>query len=178
MNRIIAVLTFFVLMPCGLHGQDTTIEIGTGVGVNILMDGSTITSIGIPGPAIGAFGLMTSAPIYASFIYDGGMMFQPEVAIRYMTSDGESITMAASVANVGYLFNGADRNSPYFSANVAVQYVDVEEDSENDFAAGGAMGYRFIVNDGFALSLEAGYRRWFDWEVNEVTLGLRMGGVF
>jgi hypothetical protein len=37
------------------------------------------------------------------------MMFQPEVAIRHMTSDGESITMAASVANVGYLLDGANR---------------------------------------------------------------------
>lgn len=177
MNRNAAVLTCLLLLPCGLHGQDTTVEIGTGVGVTILKDGTTITSIGVPGPAIGAFGLMTSAPLYASFLFDGGLMVQPEVVIRYTTFEDVSVTMAASVANVGYLFNGANRNSPYFLANLAMQYVDADGDSENDFAAGGGMGYRFLVNDGFALSLEAGYRRWFDWEVNELSFGLRMGGV-
>jgi hypothetical protein len=33
------------------------------------------------------------------------------------------------------------------------------------------------VNEGFAVSVEAGYRRWFDSDLNEILFGLRLGGV-
>jgi hypothetical protein len=33
------------------------------------------------------------------------------------------------------------------------------------------------VNQGFATSFEAGYRRWLDGDYNEVTIGIRLGGI-
>jgi hypothetical protein len=51
-------------------------------------------------------------------------------------------------------------------------------DSEDEFGAGGRLGYHIVVNQGFAVSLEGGHRRWFGSEANEIVFGLRPGGVF
>jgi hypothetical protein len=178
MKHVPAVLISAFLLPCSLYGQGTTTEIGTGLGVNIFSNGGTVTSVGIPGPGVGALGLITSAPVYASFFFSGGAMIQPELAFRLISADGEELTTIATVANVGYLFGRPDENALYLTANGAWQYADVEGDSEDEFGAGGRVGYRIVVNQGFAVSLEGGYRRWFDSEANEIVFGLRLGGVF
>jgi hypothetical protein len=116
--------------------------------------------------------------VYASFFFSGGAMVQPELAFRFISADGDDLTTLATVANIGYLFGSPDENALYLTANGAWQYVDVEGDSEDEFGAGGRLGYRIVVNEGFAVSLEGGYRRWFDSEANEIVFGLRLGGVF
>jgi hypothetical protein len=177
MRRLTAVLLGSLLIPCVLHSQNTTIEIGSGLGVSVLTNGGTLTSIGIPGPGIGALGLIGSAPLYASFYFGGGAMVQPEVSFRLLTGEGSTLTTLGLVANAGYAFSGADRSSVFVAATGGWQWIDTEGSSENEFGAGGKLGYRAVVNEGFAISVEAGYRRWFDSELNEILFGLRLGGV-
>jgi len=178
MKHLTAVLISALLLPSSLCGQGTVTEVGTGFGVNIFSNGGTVTSVGIPGPGIGAIGLLTSAPVYASFFFDGGAMVQPEIAFRYISANGGTMTTVATVGNVGFLFGRADENALFLTVNGAWQYVDVDEESEDEFGAGGRVGYRIVVNEGFAVSFEGGYRRWFDSETNEIVFGLRLGGVF
>jgi hypothetical protein len=177
MRRITAVLIGSLLVPCALHSQETTVEIGTGLGASILTNGGTVTTIGIPGPAIGELGIIGSAPMYISLYFGGGVMVQPEVSFRFLTGEGTDLTTIGLVTNLGYAFSGASRNSPYVAATGAWQFIDADGDSENEFGAGGKVGYRFVVNEGFAVSVEAGYRRWFDSDLNEILFGLRLGGV-
>lgn len=180
MRRLAAVLTFAVLLPCTARAQ-STVEIGTGIGAAINFNGGSITQIGIPGPGVGVMGLLGQAPIYASFFVGDGFMVQPEVAFNLLTGEGETITSLGSALNLGYAFNGAGANSPYVTVNGALQWIDVGGDvdggSETDFGAGARVGYRFVVNQGFATSFEVGFRRWFDNEYNELSFGLRLGGI-
>jgi len=178
MRRLAAVLTLAVLVPCTVQAQ-TTVEIGTGIGAAINFEGgSTITQIGVPGPGVGVMGLLGQAPIYASFFVGGGFMVQPEVAFNLLTGGGETITSLGSSLHLGYAFSGAAVSSPYVTVNGGLQWVDVSDGgSETDFGAGARVGYRFVVNQGFATSFEAGYRRWFDGGYNEVTIGIRLGGI-
>lgn len=177
MRRVTAVLIGSLLIPCALHSQTTTIEIGSGLGVSVLTNGGTVTTVGVPGPGIGALGLIGSAPLYASFHFGGGVMVQPEISFRFLTGEGSDLTTLGLVTNVGYAFGGAGRNSPFVAASGAWQFVDADGDSENEFGAGAKVGYRIVVNEGFAVSIEAGYRRWFDSDLNEILFGLRLGGV-
>jgi len=178
MRRLAAVLTFAVLVPCAAQAQ-TTVEIGTGIGAAInFAGGSTVTQIGVPGPGVGVMGLLGQAPIYVGFFVNDAILVEPEIAFNLVTGEGETITSLGSALHLGYSFNGARANSPYVTVNGALQWIDVSDaGSESEFGAGARIGYRFMVNEGFATSIEAGYRRWFDSEVNEVTIGIRLGGI-
>ena len=67
--------------------------------------------------------------------------------------------------------------SPTRPANGAWQIASADGNSESEFGAGARIGYRFVVNQGFAVSFEGGYRRWFDSDLNEFLIGLRLGGI-
>ncbi len=174
MKRLGAVIVAALLLVpvTGFAQGGTTIEIGTGVGAGILTNGGTLTSIGAPGG--GVFG---QAPIYASFFVSNSVMIQPEMALTILSGGGETITTLGAAANVGYAFSGASGPSPYVAASGAVQYASAGGSSNSEFAAGGKVGYRVLVNSGFAASFEAGFRRWFDSSVNEITIALRLGGI-
>lgn len=162
-----------LLVPiAGQAQQRTTIELGTGVGASILANNGTLTHIGAPGA-----GVVGQAPLYASFMFGAGMMIQPEISLAILTGEGETLTTLGFGTQVGYLFSGADRNSAYAAASGALQYASFAGESDSEFAAGGRVGYRIVVNSGFAVSLEGGYRRWFDSDLNEITIALRLGGV-
>jgi hypothetical protein len=181
MRRLAAVLTFVVLVPCTLQAQaQTTVEIGTGIGSAIIFEGGeTITQIGVPGPGAGAFGILGQAPIYATFLMGQGMMVQPEFAFNLLSGGGTTITSLNPSLHLGYAFMGAGANSPYVTANGALQLLSATDtDTETIWGIGGRLGYRVVVNPGFATSFEAGYRRWLGVSgYNELTFGIRLGGI-
>ena len=179
MRRLAAVLTFAVVVPCAVQAQ-TTVEIGTGIGAAINFEsGSTITQIGVPGPGAGIYGLLGQAPIYANFIVGEGLMVMPEVAFNLLTGEGTTLTSLVSSLHLGYAFAGAGVSSPYVTVNGGLRWLDSSESSsETNWGVGGRLGYRFVVNQGFATSFEAGYRRWLsNGGYNEVTIGIRLGGI-
>lgn len=177
MRPVTVALVASLLAPPALCAQNTTVEIGSGLGVSVLTNGGTLTSIGLPGPGIGALGLIGSAPLYATFYFGGGMMIQPEVSFRLLTGEGATLTTFGIVANAGYALSGAEQNSFFVAATGGWQFIDNDGSSDNEFGAGGKLGYRFVVSEGFAVGVEAGYRRWFDSKLNEILFGLRFGGV-
>jgi len=179
MKKLAAVLTFAVLIPCMAHAQ-TTVEIGSGIGAAINFEnGSTLTQIGVPGPGAGVYGLLGQAPLYASFFVGDGMMIQPEVAFNLLTGEGSTLTSLVSSLHLGYAFAGAGVSSPYVTVNGGVQWLDSNDSSsETNWGIGGRVGYRLVVNQGFATSFEAGYRRWLsNGGYNEVVVGIRLGGI-
>jgi hypothetical protein len=177
MTRFTALFIGTLLIPCTLHGQSTTIEIGSGLGASILSSNGTITNIGVPGPGIGALGLLGQAPLYASFFLGNGFLIQPEISFSLLSGEGSDLTTFSGVANLGWAFAGGSGSSPYVTANGAWQIVSFDGDSESEFGAGARIGYRFVVNQGFAVSFEGGYRRWFDSDLNEILIGVRLGGI-
>jgi hypothetical protein len=169
----VLVTTLFLVPTIARAQSGTTIEIGTGVGASILTDGGTLTLIGAPGA-----GIVGQAPLYASFFFGRGMMVQPEMSLNILTGEGSTLTTLGFAAQVGYLFSGAGVNSPYVALSGALQYVTASGfDSDSEFGAGARFGYRVRVNQGFAVSLEGGFRRWFDSDLNEITIGIRLGGI-
>ncbi len=177
MIRYTALLVGTLLVPCTLHGQGATIEIGSGLGASILSSNGTITNISAPGPGIGALGLLGQAPLYASFFVGNGFLIQPEISFSLLSGEGSDLTTFSGVANIGWALAGGSANSPYVTANGAWQIASFDGDSESEFGAGARIGYRVVINQGFALSFEGGYRRWFDSDLNEFLIGLRVGGI-
>lgn len=161
-----------LLFPVTAHAQGPTIEIGSGLGASILTNGGTLTFIGVPGA-----GVSGQAPLYASFFFGKGVFVQPEVSFNILSGEGETLTTLGGAGHVGYAFSGAAANSPYASVGGAVQYVNTSLGSDSEFGVGGRAGYRILVNDGFAIGLEGGFRRWFDSDVNEITIAIRLGGI-
>jgi hypothetical protein len=174
MNRVTHLLVAAALLaPATGHAQTgATVELGTGIGASILADGGTVTAVGAPGA-----GILGQAPLYASVILPSGLTFQPELSLSLLSGGGETLTTLGLGAQVGQMFSGAARNSAYAAVSGALQHASVAGASDTEFALGGRVGYRILVNPGFATSLEAGYRRWLDSDLNEITIAMRLGGV-
>ena len=63
------------------------------------------------------------------------------------------------------------------AGNIALQFVSFDGSSNNEFAVGGAVGYRAVVIQHVAVGVEGGYRRWFDVDINEIVISLKLGVV-
>jgi hypothetical protein len=171
MPRITAVLAALLLPAAAVAQEGVTVEIGTGIGAAILTNGGTLTYFGVPGA-----GIVGQAPLYATFLFGEGIMVQPEISLNVLTGGGSTLTTLGAALGIGYAMAGTG-NSPYVTVNGAVQYAGGGGSSGSEFGAGGRLGYRFLVNKGFAASLEAGFRRWFDSHLNEITIAIRLGGI-
>jgi hypothetical protein len=67
-------------------------------------------------------------------------------------------------------------NSAYIGFNGSFFSIS-NGSSESDFAAGGNVGYRLLPRDFLAIRFEAGYRRWFDFELHEINAAIIIGVV-
>ncbi len=164
--------------------QRAPIEVGTRAGISYLFNTGSLTTFSVPGGGPSPFGAAVggNASVHAAFFPGGNVMVEPQVSFALISESdgGETITNIALAGQVAYLFNGARANSAYVGANAAFVNVDLGEffGSENDFAAGGTLGYRFLPYEHVAIRLEASYRRWFDFEVNELDGAVILGVVF
>ncbi len=177
MRRLALALGFLLLLPAYLVAQDKpAAEIGTRIGVDILLpDDGSLVSVGIPGggPSPAGSLLGTSSTIHFAFFPSTQVMVEPQVSFSLLSiSNGgsETLTSFGLSGMVAFLFNGAAVNSPYVGANATFFLIDGDGDSENDFALGGSVGYRLLPMEHIAVRLEGSYRRWLDFEFNEITV--------
>ncbi len=174
MSRSTQLLLVGLLVPSLAAAQGKAVaEIGTNLGVGIQSSGgATLTHFGVPGQ-----GILGQPTIYASFFAGDAVLVEPQVALNILSSEGETLTTVGLAGQAGYLFNGAEMNSPFVAGVVAFQAFSGGGASENDFALGGKVGYRVVVGTSVGVRVEGGYRRWFDTKLNEVTIGVGIGGI-
>jgi hypothetical protein len=109
-------------------------------------------------------------------------MFEPQLSFLSLSSGGSSVTAFDLGVQLGYLATPAEPNSAYVAANAAWQTYSAGGaygNSHSGLGLGGAVGYRMRVGAGFAVRLEARYRRWHgDFNgLNEVGFGIGLGGI-
>ena len=155
------------------HGRPL-VEIGTGAGLTVLNDGSTITAFSVPGA-----GIFTQPAIYASFFMPTGLAIEPSTALNIVHSSGTTVTTLGFATMVGQFFKGAAASSPFVGAIGALESVSEGGNSASKFALGGRVGYRTVLPTGaLAIRFEAGYQRWFhNGSLNEFTIGIALGGI-
>lgn len=185
MTRLALLIGSLLLAPAYLAAQDKpTAEIGTRVGFDILLpeDGSLL-SLAIPGagpsPISTIFG--SNSTIHFAFFPSPQIMVEPQLGFALLSiSNGESetITTLGLSGQLAYLFSGAMMNSPYLGLTTTFFLVDGDGDSDTDFAVGGSVGYRLLPTERVAVRFEGSYRRWLDFELNEISFAAILGIVF
>ncbi len=174
LTSLLSVALLLATAPGTAYAQSgTTVEIGTQGGLSILRDGGgTVTTIALPGGGFGG-----SAVVYATLFGSSGAAFEPRLGFRRSSSDGSSFSILDAAGRVKYLVRGAEESSAYFFGEGALVRGSGGSDSETEFGAGAGVGLRHLARPQVAVNLEAGYRRWFDAEMNEFTLSLGVGVV-
>lgn len=181
MSRTILLTALLLATPACLSAQDRPgVEVGVRAGVSVLMNQGDAISFGVPGGGPSPFGplLGGNSTVHAAFFPSDQVMLEPQLGLSILSiSNGASETVTAlGLTGLGaYLFDGAFTSSPYIGLSGSYFMVDTEGDSETDFALGGTVGYRFLPMENVALRIEGAYRRWFDFEVNEVTAAFILG---
>lgn len=119
------------------------------------------------------FGLTTVAVpvsrVRAGFYMSETVALEPRVALNYLDSEGESLTLMELGAGLFYHFK-ADRamTRPYLGATASMAYADVSDlDSETDFSLGAEGGLKIPMADRMDFRLGAFVQRFFDAESTE-----------
>ena len=170
MRKALMTLATALMLPTYAAAQ---VEVGTrAIGVDILANGETLTGVSIPGG-----GILLGPTVYLMYFPSPNIMVGPEVNFNVLSSGGSTLTTLGAAGWVGYLFTPA-ANSAYLAGNIALQFVSFDGNSNTEFAVGGAVGYRAVVIQHVAVGVEGGYRRWFDLDINEIVISLKLGVVF
>jgi hypothetical protein len=174
MNRISQLLLAAMVLPSLAIGQSQPLaEIGTNLGVTISKaGGESITHFGVPGQ-----GMLGQPMLYATFFPGRSVMLEPQLALNIYSGGGSTLTTAAFGAQVGYFFKGSTENSPFVAGSLGLQSVSGSGASHSDFALGAKFGYRALIGSSFGIRFEAGYRRWSDNKVDEISFGIGLGGI-
>ena len=148
------------------------VEIGTDLGVTMLSSGGeSYTLFSIPGQ-----GILGQPTIRATFFAGRSLTIEPQLALTWLSGDGGTQTRVGLGGQIGYLFKGSTAKSLYVAGSVALLSVS-EGSSETDFGLGGKVGVRVPWGSSVGVRFEGGYRRWLDNEINEITLGVGVGGI-
>ncbi len=147
------------------------VEIGTSLGLTVANGGgATVTTAGIPGA-----GFLGQPAIYLSFFAGKSLLVEPSVGFTLISGGGETQTLVHLGGQIGYFVNGSAVNSPYFAANVGSVFGSAVDPAQ--VGVGGKIGYRTVVGSSLGVRFEAGYRRWFNAHLNEITFGIGIGGI-
>ena len=178
MRRLIWCILCFALASQSSFAQDVPgIEIGTRVGFNVAIKGSELLSVGIPGGSpnpLGVLGGGTSS-VHVAFFPWSNIMVEPQVnldVVHLSNGDSQTVTSANISGQIVYLFGGSLSHSPYVGLSSSAIFIDTGNTSEEDFAIGAALGYRFLVGEHLVLRPESSYRYWIDFGVEEVSVAL------
>jgi hypothetical protein len=159
------------------EAQNPSAEIGTSLGVTILSQaGTSITHLGVPAGG----GPLVQPSLYATIFTSPSVMFEPQLSVVSLSSQGRTTTAFDLGIQLGYLATAGARNSAYVAANAAWQTFSTGGGfSRNGSGLGAAVGYRMRVGAGFAVRLEARYRHWLGGfsGINEFGFGMGLGGV-
>jgi hypothetical protein len=162
-----------VLTPTSLPAQQPTrFEVGTSAGLTVSIpdDGGTEGSVNLPGA--GSFGGL--ATLYATFFAGRSWMIEPQLFLAWNSAVDE-LTYSAML-QLGYLVRPGAKGSVHAAANGGVFKLGTSGDifDLDSPAVGAAGGYRIVVRDALALRFEIGYRRWLDFDLNEMNAVARM----
>jgi len=102
---------------------------------------------------------------------------EPQLALTWTSTEGGTSTRVGVGGQIGYLFKGSTAKSLYLAGSLAYQSISGDVTSDGDFGFGGKLGVRVPYGSSVGVRFEAGYRRWFDHEINEITLGVGVGGI-
>jgi hypothetical protein len=159
------------------QAQNPSAEIGTSLGVTILSQaGTSLTHLGVPAGS----GPLVQPSLYATIFTSPSVMFEPQLSVVSLSSQGRTTTAVDLGVQLGYLATPGARNSAYVAGNAAWQTFSTGGGfSQNGSGLGAAVGYRMRVGAGFAVRLEARYRHWLGGfsGINEFGFGMGLGGV-
>jgi len=173
MRAVSAIILLASLSGTSLHAQRAKLDVGIHAGATILIPsgGDAEYTLGLPG---GGTVLGLFPPVYATMFAGSNLMIEPQLAFAYQSFlDGGLLNAALQV---GYLMRPAGHGSPYLAAHLLMAN-SFGDGSGTEFAAGGSLGYRHVVKDVVGLRYEARYRRWFDFDLNELALLVGFGVV-
>lgn len=152
-------------------------EVGTRLGgTAFFRGGDSDTDLDVPGAGILGLPTLHAMYIHVSSPKPSGpppstFYIELEAGLSQQL-EGAGGTRLVLGLQPGYLFAGQER-SGYFGVNIAL----LSFDGDTELALGSALGYRIPVQRHFAVRLQAGYRRWVDSELNELTFAVILGAV-
>jgi hypothetical protein len=162
------VVALVFLTPALLSAQTPKWSLGaTMLGVGYETESELLTAF-VPGGGSN-FGFPS---VFAGIFASENIVIRPGLNFN-LVSNGGTLYDIAFEAQVEYHFSGVMVNSPYLFAG-GVFNAFGNGVSETDFAAGGGVGYRMLPYDFWALMFEASFRRWFDFEANQITGTIKM----
>lgn len=163
-----------LLVPAVSVAQERAVaEVGTNLGITIQDSGGpSLTHFGIPGE-----GILGQPTIYVSFFPGDALLAEPQVTMNILFSDGNTATTVGLAGFLGYLFSGPEVSSGYLGGMLAFQSVSGGRSSVSEIGMGGKVGYRIVAAPGLAVRIEGGFRRWPDADLNEISVGVAVGGV-
>lgn len=173
MSSITRFLSAALAVPTLAFAQaKPVVEIGTDLGLTMLTsDGETYTLLNIPGQ-----GILGAPTIRATFFAGRSLTVEPQLALTWLSGDGGTQTRVGLGGQIGYLFNGSTAKSLYLAGSLA-WLSSSDEITDTDFGFGGKLGVRVPCGSSVGVRFEGGYRRWFDHEINEITLGVGVGAI-
>lgn len=159
--------------------QDRGIELGTRAGLSILMSGGDVISFAVPGgaPSPTSSLLGGASSIHMAFFPSERVMIEPQLnfsLLNVSNGSSETLTTLGLTGQVAYLLSDVQENGTYLGGNLALFRIS-NDDSTSDLALGGNAGYRWLVSESAVMRLEGSYRRWFDFEANEINVALIFG---
>jgi hypothetical protein len=165
MRKVLLVAALVLLTPAILSAQQPKWSLGaTAFGVTYFSEAKAF-EIALPGG--GAFNFPA---MYVGFYPHEKIAVMPGATVIFLSPDeGDTFYDLYISLLITYQFMGHAENSFYVGVLGDFNAFDPGGASTTDFAAGGAVGYRLVPFDFFAVRLEGSYRRWFDFEENQFT---------
>ncbi|NIN71934.1 MAG: hypothetical protein GTO46_08415 [Gemmatimonadetes bacterium] len=183
MNRFALLLMILLVTPACLTAQDKpSLEIGMRAGFSLVLpEEGSILNFAVPGGGASPVASLLggSSTVHFAFFPTPQIMVEPQLSFSVLSvsnGDTETLTTVGVTGQVAYLFTGAMANSAYVGFSGSFFSMS-NGGSESDFAVGGTVGYRFLPRDFMAIRIEASYRRWFDFELNEINGAIILGFV-
>ncbi|NIR45079.1 MAG: hypothetical protein GWN99_11885 [Gemmatimonadetes bacterium] len=138
--------------------------------------------VGIPGggPLI-PITLQAAPVVYVGFFPHPQVAVVPGIAFHLVSSGfGEDAVYGLGLdAAVEWHVSGVTGNSAYAAVNFAYLAFDFGRgDADTEIALGAAIGYRWLPFEFLALRAESVFRRYLDFEENQVTAVLKAEVVF
>ena len=166
----------------GTEEMATGIEIGTLFGLSHLSsNGDGITTIGVPSAPFAFFG---NPSLYVLWFPNEQLAIGPEFSFGRSSENGIGITSLYLGGRGAFSLRTNKMSGPYILGLGALATVATDgtefDDSETDFSAGAGLGYQWCLGSALVLRAEGQYRRWFNEEINDLSLivglGTRLGG--
>jgi hypothetical protein len=178
---LIAVLA--LALPATATAQTPRWALGATLFNTTYFSESGLLDVGIPGggPLVLTGGLRAAPEIYAVFFPHPQLTVVPGIAFNAFKPEGADTRYGLGLdLAVEWHPSGVTGNSAYAAANFALLAHDFGSGSESDteFAAGVAIGYRWLPYEFLALRTEAVFRRYLDFEENQLTAVLKAEVVF